>query len=43
MRSAADRVTAGVRGRNPLGSFGAKPLENFEDFMLILDSESTCK
>ena len=45
-RSAADRVTAVVRGfggKAPGGVRGAKPPENFQDFMIILDRESTCK
>ena len=30
-------------GATPVGGLGAKPPENFQDFMLILDPESTCK
>ena len=31
-----------VRGATPLGLGGRSPPENFQDFMLILDPESTC-
>ena len=54
-RSAANQATAVVRGRFPLlcsgiwreapgGRIGVQsPPENFQDVMLILDTESTCK
>ena len=42
-RTAADRATAVVRGRNPPRGLGAKPPENIQDFMLILDPERTCE
>ena len=50
--AAANRASAVVRGCDPSGGLGAKPpvgvrgrnpLENFQDFMLILDPESNCK
>ena len=40
-RSAADRATAVVRG--PFVGLGAKPPAGVEDFMMILNYESTCK
>ena len=30
-------------GKAPGGGKGTKPTENFQDFMIILDPESTCK
>ena len=41
-QSAADRATAWVRGSPQRGVRGAKPPENLQGFMLILDPESTC-